>query len=1051
MHHIDTHKGMIAWFARNSVAANLLMWILLVGGVFAAFSIHKQVFPTFELNNIMIRVPYLGAAPQEVEEGVVLKIEEAIENLEGIKRITSTAREGMATVMIEVEDDYDPQLLLDEVKVQVDAIPTMPENTEKPVVYRQKMTQDVLWVAVYGEATERELKEYAKSVRDEIANLHGISQVQVVGIRDYEVSIEISESRLQEYNLTFDEMVRAVRRSSIDIPGGSIRSKNGDILLRAKGQAYNRQDFEQLVLLTRPDGTRLKLGDIATVRDGFVEDDNFALFNGKPAVNLRVQAVGDQNALEISKEVNAYLKKKADSVPEHLKLDSWGDSSYYLAGRLNMMLWNMAQGAVLVFLVLSLFLKIRLAFWVMMGLPVCFLGTLFLMPMDMFGLSINMISLFGFILVLGIVVDDAIIMGESAYSEIGRKGHSTDAVIAGVKRVSMPATFGVLTTIAAFVPMLMVTGPFAILWKTIAWVVILCLIFSLIESKLILPAHLVHMRDEPYDPAKANSLQKFRDIFSEGIKVFIAKYYQPALAACLRNRMTTFASFIAAVLLTIGLFGGGFVQFRFFPDIPSDFMRASVELQPGSSINQRDKALDELLQAMYRMDQEIAEQYGEGVIKHSVAFDQGTTGGAIFIELTKGETREINTDGIAEQWRKQLPELPGVKTVNIGSAGGPGGGADISFQFTSENLDELKQAADELKAHLATFDGVADVNDSFAGGSDEIRLKIKPQAEVLGLSLDALARQVRYGFYGAEAQRIQRGDEEVKVMVRYPKAERSSIGNLETMRIRTPNGDEVPFSEVADIELAEGYGAIIRSNGQRSITITAKADKNKIDANEVANTVSKEFVPDLLARYPSVEVKLEGNSREQQEAGIGLLKGFGFALFAIYALLAIPLKSYSQPLIIMSVIPFGMVGAIFGHLLLGHPVSVLSFCGIIALTGVVVNDSLILVDFVNRAREEGLSLLDAVMQSGAERFRPIILTSLTTFMGLAPIVLFEKSLQAQAVIPMAISLAFGILFATVITLFLIPALYMMLADIKKTFRGKKSASVNAEVQPVVMK
>ena len=485
-----------------------------------------------------------------------------------------------------------------------------------------------------------------------------------------------------------------------------------------------------------------------------------------------------------------------------------------------------------------------------------------------------------------------------------------------------------------------------------------------------------------------------------------------------------------------GLFAGGIVQFRFFPDIPSDFMQANIELEPGSSIAQRDMAMEQLLLAMKRMDEKVIEEYGSGVIRHSVAFDQGRTAGGAFIELTKGETREIDTDEIAERWRSELPELPGVRTIDIGAGGGPGGGPDISIQFSSENLAQLKAATDELKLHLAGYDGVADINDSFSGGSDEIRLNIKPQAEVLGLSLDMLASQVRYGFYGAEAQRIQRGDEEVKVMVRYPKAERSSIGNLENMRIRTPAGDEIPFSEVADIELAEGYGSIIRVDGERSITVTAKADKNKVDPNEVAGSVLETFIPEMLTRYPDVHVKLEGQSKEQAEAGLGLLKGFGFALFAIYALLAIPLKSYSQPLIIMSVIPFGMVGAIFGHLLMGHPVSVLSICGIIALTGVVVNDSLILVDFVNRARKEGLRLIDAVIQSGAERFRPIILTSLTTFMGLVPIVLFEKSLQAQIVIPMAISLAYGILFATVITLLLVPALYLILNDMKDMFKSK---------------
>ncbi|MFT4748133.1 MAG: multidrug efflux pump subunit AcrB, partial [Congregibacter sp.] len=534
--YIDTEKGIIAWFARNSVAANLLMFIIIIGGIFGIFRVQKQVFPAFEVNIIAVQVPYLGAAPEEVEEGVILKLEEAIKDIEGIKKLTSTAREGVGSISIEVEDGYDVQNLLDEVKVQVDAIPSFPGNTEKPVVYRIKFPQDVLWVSVYGETTERELKMYAQGIRDEIVSLGGISDVSVVGSRDYEISVEISEHKLQEYDLTFSDMVTAIRQSSIDLPGGSIRSDNGDILLRANGQAYNAWDFAKIVLLSRSDGTRLLVGDIATINDGFVEERQFALFDGKPSVSLRVRAVGDQNSLQISNSVNEYLDEKRKTMPANLSIDTWGDSSFYLADRLSMMLKNMLFGALLVFIVLSLFLRVKLAFWVILGLPVCFLGTLMVMPASQIDVSINMLSLFGFILVLGIVVDDAIIMGESAYSEIDKKGHSADAVIRGVKKVAMPATFGVLTTIAAFSPMLMVSGTFGVIWKTIGIVVIMCLVFSLIESKLILPAHLVNMKLKPYDPSKANRFQKFRDFFSVGIKTFIEKKYLPFLKKAVKYR-----------------------------------------------------------------------------------------------------------------------------------------------------------------------------------------------------------------------------------------------------------------------------------------------------------------------------------------------------------------------------------------------------------------------------------------------------------------------------------------------------------------------------------
>jgi multidrug efflux pump subunit AcrB len=1033
---IDTNKGLIAWFARNSVAANLLMVFIIIGGIFGVINVQKQIFPQFVINVISIQVPYLGAAPQEVEEGVILRIEEAIKELEGIKKITSVAREGLATVSVEALDGYDVQILLDEIKVQVDAISTFPANTEKPVVFRIKAQQDVLWVSVYGDVTERELKEVTTNMREEMANLPGVSDVSVFGARDFEVSVEISEVQLQAYNLTFEDVVNAIRRTSVDIPGGSIRSENGNILLRAKGQAYTAWDFAQIPLINRSDGTRLLVGDIASINDGFVEDNNFALFDGKTAMSIRVRAVGDQNALQISENINKYLDEKRAEFPNNITADSWGDSSFYLADRLSMMIKNMLMGAFLVFCVLTIFLRLKLAFWVMVGLPVCFLGALMFMPMQGIGVSINLLSLFGFILVLGIVVDDAIIMGESAYTEIDRKGHSIDNVIRGVKRVAMPATFGVLTTIAAFSPMLMVSGTFGVIWKTIGMVVILCLIFSLVESKLILPAHLAHMKIRPYNPRTANFLQRLRVRINKRLNSFIKNSYGPFLLKCVRNRYTTLASFIGIFILTIGLFAGGFVRFVFFPIIPSDFIIASVEMEPGSSINQRDTAIQALLFSAEQMNQQIIEDTGSPVIKHSLAFDNGPLSGQIFVELTKGETRDLSDTKIKDVWREFLQEIPGVRSLDISSPGGPGGGSDLDFEFSSNNIDQLKAISEELTQYLEAYTGVTEVNDSFSGGSDEIQLEVKPQAEAIGISLSQLAQQVRYGFFGAEAQRIQRNDEEVRVMVRYPQEERNSVGNLENMLVRAPNGDNIPFSQVANVTLAQGYSSIVRVDGSRSITVSGKVNKDVVDPGEVARDVMSNFIPALLERYPDVSSKLQGTSREQSEAMASLAQGFLFALLAIYALMAIPLKSYSQPLIIMSVIPFGLIGAIVGHMILFKAVSVLSICGIIALSGVVVNDSLIMVDFVNRARKEGRSLMESVLTAGTERFRAIVLTSLTTFMGLMPIV-FERSLQAQIVIPMAISLAFGILFATVITLLLVPSLYLVLDDIKGIFRDEE--------------
>lgn len=1036
---LDTHSGIIAWFARNSVAANLLMLGIIFCGIYGAFTVQKKVFPQFIFNTISIQVPYNGAAPQEVEQGVILKIEEAVKNLEGIKKLTSTAREGLGTVRAEIEDEFDVQIVLDEIKSQVDAISAFPANTEKPVVYRSKATEDVLWISVYGDVGERRLKETATRMRDEIANLPGISSVRVVGARDYEISIEISEQELQAYALTFDDLVSAVRRSSVDIPGGSIRSDDGDILLRAKGQAYNAYDFARIPLINRSDGTRLLLGDIATINDGFIEDAGFSSFNGKDAVSIRVQAIGDQNALQISEEVNKYLKEEAKRLPPNIKADSWGDASFYLADRLNMMLENMALGALLVFIILTIFLKLKLAFWVMVGLPVCFLGTLMLMPI--FDVTINLISLFGFILVLGIVVDDAIIMGESAYSEMDKHGHSTENVIKGVKRVAMPATFGVLTTIAAFSPLLMVTGTFGIIWKTIGIVVIFCLIFSLIESKLILPAHLVNMR-VPDPDAPKNKMQLFRDRFNRRLTSFIHNVYKPFLEKAIKYKMTTLISFVAMMILTVGLFAGGIVRFVFFPTIPSDFINASIEMEQGSAVSQRDKVLENLIIAADKMNQEFVETTGSEVIKHVLAFDNGPLGGFILIELSKGETRDASDSDIKDVWRKHIPEMAGIRTLSLGSEGGPGSGNRLDLEFSSKDVSALLNVTTELKAFLKGYEGVGDVNDTFSGGSDEIQLQLKPEAEALGISLSHLAQQVRYGFYGAEAQRIQRDEEEVRVMIRYPKDQRDSIGNLENMRIRTSSGDEIPFSQVADIKLDRGYASIIRVDGERAITVSAELNTDVIEPTAVLNEVMTNVTPPLLERYPQVNFKLQGSAREQSEGLIALGLGFLFAMACVYALMAIPLKSYSQPIIIMSIIPFGIVGAILGHLITGKDVSVLSICGIIALSGVVVNDSLIMVDFISRARKEGMSLIDAVTSSGTQRFRAIILTSLTTFFGLVPILL-ERSLQAQVVIPMATSLAFGILFATIITLILVPTLYVLLDDVKRVIKGKRQLKAEA--------
>ncbi|MGI1988020.1 efflux RND transporter permease subunit [Shewanella glacialipiscicola] len=1024
---MDTQKGILAWFARNSVAANLLMWVLLIGGLFSTVLINKEVFPSFELNLLNISVAYPGAAPQEIEEGINIKIEEAIQDINGIKKVTSVASEGVGSIMIEVEDGYEVQAVLDEAKLRLDAISTFPVNIEKPNIYQIKPENNVIWVSVYGDMTLHDMKELAKSVRDDLTQLPAVTRAKVTGVRDYEIAIEVSEDKLREYGLTFSQVALAVQNSSFDLPGGSIRAQDGDILLRTKGQAYTGDDFANIVVTTRPDGSRVMLPSVSTIKDDFEERLEYTRFNGKPAAIIEVTSIDDQNALDIADQVKQYVEKRRATLPANAQLDTWGDMTHYLQGRLDMMMSNMFYGALLVFIILAMFLDLKLAFWVMMGIPVSFLGTMLIMPLDPFSMTINMLTLFAFILVLGIVVDDAIVIGESAYTEVERHGHSLENVIRCAQKVAMPATFGVLTTIAAFIPMLIVSGPMGIIWKSIGMVVILCLTFSLIESKLILPAHLAHMRFKK-PGAPRGLFGRFKANFNDRVQYFIHHSYRNFLERCIKHRYNVVAAFVGVLILSIALVASGKVRWVFFPDIPSDFIQVQLEMDEGSSEDNTLKVVQSIEEALYKMNDKMEQDNGYQVVKHSFINMSSRTSAFIFAELTKGEDREVDGVTIASAWRAQLPELLSVKKLSFNASTNDAGG-DISFRLTSSDLDELSAASKDLKQKLASYEGVYDIADNFSSGSHEIRLKIRPEAEALGLTLSDLARQVRYGFYGYEAQRILRNKEEIKVMVRYPLEQRRTVGYLENMLIRTPKGTSVPFSTVAQIEKGESYASITRVDGKRAITITANANKNIAEPSKVVQEIQQDYLPQLQAKYPKIQTALDGGSLDEQNAMGGLIQGFFFALFTIYALMAIPLKSYSQPLIIMSVIPFGIIGALFGHLIQGLAMSVLSLCGIVALAGVVVNDSLILVDFVNRAREQGQSVRQAAVDSGCYRFRAIILTSLTTFVGLVPIIL-ERSLQAQIVIPMATSLAFGILFSTVVTLILVPLLYIILDDVK---------------------
>ncbi len=1025
------YYAIIEWFARNAVAANLLMVILLAGGLYSVFTIKKESQPPIETNFVTVSMPFLGASPEDVEEGVLVKIEESIQDIEGIQEIISTGRRGSGTVQVEVSTGYDVPEVMNEIKSRVDAISTFPDNTEKPIVSRTRVQQQVNMVSVYGDVDERTLKEYAKQIRNEIVTLPGITRAEILGSRPYEISIEVSEFTLEQYGMTLAEVAQAIRRGSLDLPAGSIRSDSGDIQVRTKGQAYTGLDFENILIRTNPDGSRLLLKDVANIKDDFAETGRFSQFNGKPAFSIQVLSVGGQSELEISQSVRDYIESKRASMPSGVNVSSWADVTYYLKGRLDMMIKNLVIGALLVFLSLALFLRLKLAFWVMVGLPVAFLGTFFLMPA--FGITVNLISLFGFILVLGIVVDDAIVIGESAYTNMRAKGHSIDNILEGVFRVAMPATFGVLTTIAAFIPVLMISGIMGKFFSSIGWVVTLCLVFSIIESKLILPAHLAHMKVKHYGEDTHNRLVRFQRFFSEGLHTIVDNYYSPFLAKCLNRRYLTLSVFISLLILSIGLIAGGILRSVFFPDITADFLQVELLMNEGTPAAHTHEVLQRVQDGLWAVDAEVSKQQGmeSGAVVSSVlAFSRGEIGGEIITELVKDEKAILSGTEVLRRWRDKVGELPGVKQLAYSSAMNHGGGAAISIQLIGPSIEQVGRASQELVSRMNTYEGLFDIRNSFEHGRPEIKLNVKPQAEALGITLQDLASQVRAGFYGAEVQRIQRGQDEVKVMVRFPLEERDSVGYLDNMKIRTPNGGRVPFHSVAEVELTKSPAFIRRFDRERAVRVSAEVDKEKYEPKTIQDDIMNRELPQVLAHFPGVRSKLSGSSQQQIDIQKDLLRGGLFAVFLIYALMAIPLRSYSQPLIIMSVIPFGTIGALAGHLILGIPVSMTSYFGIIALAGVVVNDSLILVDFVNRESEAGVPVAQAVKNAARTRFRAILLTSLTTFLGLAPIAIFETSLQAQLVKPMAASLAFGILFATVITLFLIPALYLILDDFK---------------------
>ncbi|MCY3885072.1 MAG: efflux RND transporter permease subunit [Gammaproteobacteria bacterium] len=1024
-------EGIIGWFARNHVAANLMMFAIVAGGLYTIFNnLKKETMPSFSFDQIQVFVPFRGGTPEEVEEGVLIKIEEAVKTVEGTGDVRSSAGEGSGSVILEVANGYELKAVLDEVKLAVDSISSFPNETERPVIQQWQGWggPGVLNVQVYGEIDVPSLRDLAEEVRNEILELPEVSQAELFGASSSEISIEISEANLQRYGLTLGGVAQTIRQWSVDVPGGGIQTEGGWIRVRATGQAHTGEEYKDINLISGPDGRLIKLGDIATVIDGYSESNFYALFNGKPSIGIGVDARDREDALKISQAVRNYVETKKLELPSSVHIDYFADSTYYLDDRLNMMIKNILLGVVLVFLLLGLFLHLKIAFWVCVGLPVAFLGAFWLLPFV--GVTLNMISLFGFILVIGIVVDDAIIIGEAAFSETERYGYNTTNIVRGARRVAVPATFGVLTTVAAFAPLLLSTASMSIMFTSIVWVVILCLLFSLVESKLILPSHLALMSRS----SKRVRRKGPADWMDSLLQLFIKKAFLPFLQFAIKFRYVTTGVFFALLFLTLGFYLSPFMKKEFFPSFENDFLRVTVNLMEGLPENMIVEVVEQITDAMHAVNEEIVAETGapEPPIRHVFAWTNGETSGRLNAELAKPDDRTLTPTQIATRWREKVGEIAGTRELTFTSQQRFYSGAAVEFNLSGKNFRELDSAAEELAEHLTNYDGLFEIRTPISTGPEEIRLEVKPEGVARNLTLNSLARQVREAFLGVEAQRIQRGEQEFRVIVRYPKSERRSIGNLENMMVRLPDGTTTLFDSVAGYRIERGYGTIQRLNGKRTVAVTADADQNKVSPTNVVADVSENYIPTLTARYPSVYIESGGASRDQALAMGDLGLAMLIALVSIYALIAIPLKSYLQPIIIMAVIPFGLIGAVVGHVILDIHFNIASMFGCVALTGVVVNDSLILVHFVNRKRrEEGASLLESILSAGKARLRAILLTSLTTFFGLVPILL-ETSLQAQIVIPMAVSLAFGIMFATVITLILVPCLLRIGGDLVRT-------------------
>ncbi len=1008
--------------AGHSVSANLLMLILLIGGFILSGKIKKEVFPDFELDLVTINMAYPGAGPEEVERGIILAIEEAIQDIEEIKEFTATAREGSAQVTIEIREGENTRQVVRDIENEINRISSFPEDAENIRVSVAKRKRYVIALALFGDQTERVLREMAESIRDRLLQDPDISQIDLEGVRDYEIRIEIPQHKLQAYHLTLDSVAQTLRRAAVELPGGAIKTTGGDVLVRVNERRDFAHEFAGIPIITTNDGTRVLLEDIAEISESFEDSDRFSTFNGQPAIMLRVYRVGDQTPISVSDAVRRKMTEINQILPPGLALEPRNDRSKIYRQRLDLMLRNGYIGLGLVFVLLAIFLEARLAFWVSLGIPISFLGSLLLLPS--LGVSINMISMFAFIVTLGIVVDDAIVVGENIYFERQRGLSWYQAAIFGARRIAMPVIFSVLTNMVAFMPLFFVPGFMGKVFRQIPIVVISVFAISLVESLFILPAHLGHPRERRHR-GFFSWLVGLQQQFSTFFTRMVRALYGPFLKGVLHWRYVTVALGIAVLLVTVGWVKSGRMGFELFPKVESDYAKVTARTPFGTAVEKTAAIHHILVQAARQV---VTENGGDDLSEGIYAYVNGNFT-QVWVYLTPPETRPISTARLTKLWRQKVGHLPGIETIKFESdAGGPGRGAAIAVELSHHRIPILELASAKLSKAFAFYPNVTDIDSGFSPGKQQLDFKIKPEGQSLGLTAGEVARQMRHAYYGAEVLRQQRGRNEVKVMVRRPESERVSEYDLEEMILQTPSGKDVALKEIVCITRGRAETTIVRRNGRRVVTVSADV-RPRSKAGQILTDIKTNVLPTLQQEYPGLTYSFEGRQADRRESMQALKKGMQIALLVIYAMLAIPFNSYLQPMIIMFSIPFGIVGAIAGHLIMGYNLSIVSMFGLVALSGVVVNDSLVLIEFANRRHLAGASVAAAIHEAALHRFRPILLTTLTTFGGLSPII-FETSRQARFLIPMAVSLGYGILFATMITLILVPSLYLILADVK---------------------